>query len=71
MYKRTVWREAHDGDFGTFVPRCARCGRYKSQGAKLMVHWFFRGLYCESCIIDILYDNARSVREINGESVSL
>ena len=58
---KSVWRDAHEGDFAVFVERCSRCGRYPKV---LKVHWFFRGLYCLRCIQDVLYDNSRNVSEV-------
>jgi ribosomal protein L34E len=57
--KRTVWHE-YDKN-GEYVPRCSFCGRFKS---KLHVHWFFTGVYCVSCVQDVLYDNARTIGEM-------
>lgn len=59
----SVWRDfqARTSDY---IGRCSKCGKYepalKKQNIKLKVHWFFNGVYCESCIQDILYDNTRS-----------
>lgn len=55
--KRKVWVDARD----IFVKRCGFCGHYKE---KLKEHWFFKGVYCVSCIQDVLYDNARNLEEI-------
>ena len=46
-----------------FEPRCVRCGRYPKE---LLKHWFFEGHYCERCVNDVLYDNARNVKEIGA-----
>ena len=58
--KRSVWtvvgKDAH-----SFVPRCSVCGYFKKE---LRMHWFFSGLYCRACIQDILYDNCRTIEEI-------
>lgn len=57
---RPVWRLVTPGTT-VFVDRCAFCGAFKKQ---LYMHWFFRGLYCQSCVLDVLYDNCRTVDEI-------
>lgn len=61
---RSIWRDAVIDDL-PYVPRCSCCGKYKK---KLKVHWFFTGLYCIACIQDVLYDNCRTVDEINNPS---
>jgi late competence protein required for DNA uptake (superfamily II DNA/RNA helicase) len=58
--RRTVWREANREEH-RYVPRCSRCGYFKS---KLHMHWFFTGLYCQACIQDVLYDNCRNMEEL-------
>lgn len=55
----SVW---YQPNFDYFEPRCGRCGRYKKED-ELRAHWFFKGIYCLTCIIDILYDNARNLEE--------
>lgn len=63
IFVRTVWRpNQKDGADVHFVPRCSRCGNYKRP---LHVHWFFTGRYCVACIQDVLYDNCRTIEEIN------
>ena len=57
---RTIWLEP---DLNTYVPRCGRCGHYKNK-EDLRQHWFFNGMYCVGCIQDVLYDDARIMREI-------
>lgn len=59
-YRRKVWRPLEDDE--VYVKRCGFCGRYRKD---LRIHWFFSGVYCISCILDVLYDNARSMEEIN------
>ena len=59
-YKRSVWLEFDDT---YFEPRCGRCGRWKKK-EELREHWFFKGVYCLTCIIDVLYDNCRNLEEI-------
>ena len=49
---------------GVYVPRCSKCGRFKSQ-SKLYTHWFFTGVYCVSCIQDRLYNNVRTIKEVS------
>lgn len=56
--KRTIWRKADDT---VYVPRCSKCGKWRKD---LMQHWFFTGIYCVSCIQDILYDNVRNISEV-------
>ena len=63
VFNRTVWRDYDKVRDDVFVPRCGKCGKYRSD---LKVHWFFRGPYCVGCIQDILYDNARNIGEINA-----
>ena len=64
VVKRRVWREV-DPEESVYVYRCSSCGKFKNV---LLKHWFFTGLYCFSCINDVLYDNARNVQEINNDS---
>lgn len=59
MITRRIWRK-HSEDT-IYVPRCSRCGYFKRE---FMQHWFFTGLYCVACIQDVLYDNARTMKEI-------
>lgn len=61
MYKRTVWEPA-DRETTPYVWRCSRCGYRKKD---LFVHWFFTGMYCVSCVQEVLYDNVRSMKEIS------
>jgi hypothetical protein len=56
---KVVWRNAHAEEI--YEPRCSFCGKYKKV---LKKHWFFTGLYCENCILEVLYDDARSFEEI-------
>lgn len=56
---RSVWRDADSTT--PYVPRCSICGKFKEV---LKRHWFFTGLYCIGCIQDILYDDARTLEEI-------
>ena len=56
----SVWRIMKKDEHG-YVPRCSWCGKYVKE---LRVHWFFTGLYCVTCIQDILYDNVRTIGEI-------
>jgi hypothetical protein len=55
----TVWIKA---DCTYFEPRCGHCGKYRKE-EELRHHWFFNGIYCVTCIVDILYDNCRSLEE--------
>ena len=64
---KTVWTP-FDSKASVFVPRCGKCGTYKID---LYVHWFFRGPYCVRCIQNILYDNCRTIQEINGDFKSV
>ena len=57
--KRTIWRDAPEET--KYVRRCSWCGKFKK---KLKEHWFFTGLYCVSCVQDVLYDNARTLEEM-------
>ena len=59
-----IWRVV-DVEESIYVPRCSFCGKFRK---KLLKHWFYTGIYCYSCVQDVLYDNARSVKEINGET---
>lgn len=62
----SVWR-TFDAARSRYVPRCGKCGRYESSmknGNSLYTHWFFNGVYCRSCVQDVLYDNARILEEI-------
>lgn len=58
--KRTVWLIPN---LDIFEPRCGRCGKYKDK-EDLREHWFFNGIYCVTCIIDILYGNVRTLEEM-------
>lgn len=55
---KNVWLEKSP----VFEDRCGRCGKYKNE-KELREHWFFKGVYCITCIIDVLYDNARNLEE--------
>lgn len=57
---RTVWMKPN---LDYFEPRCGRCGKYRKED-ELREHWFFNGIYCLTCIIDVLYSNVRSLREM-------
>lgn len=59
MNKRSVWRDVSDDT--VYVPRCSVCGKWKTA---LKAHWFFTGVYCVGCIQDILYDDARTLSEV-------
>mgnify|MGYP000710079602 CR=1 FL=1 len=58
---RPIWTEP-DREETVYVWRCSKCGSRKE---KLMQHWFFTGLYCLSCILDVLYDNCRTIEEVS------
>jgi hypothetical protein len=45
-----------------FVPRCSYCGRYEDFFYR---HWFFHGFYCIGCLQEVLFDNTRTIAEIN------
>ena len=57
---RTVWRVV-DLEETVYVARCSSCGYRKKE---LREHWFFTGMYCLSCIVDILWDNCRTFEEM-------
>ena len=57
---RSIWRVVNKEDHN-YVHRCSVCGYFKKE---LRMHWFFTGLYCIACIQDILWDNARNLREM-------
>lgn len=59
---RSVWTVVRDGDT-PYVHRCSCCGKFWKE---LRCHWFFTGLYCIACIQDVLYDNCRTVSEIDN-----
>ncbi len=62
--KRSVWRD-FEARTDTYVGRCSKCGTWNKKGkVQLKVHWFFNGVYCVSCIQDILYDDARTMEEV-------
>ena len=56
---KAVWLRV---DTTYFEPRCGRCGKYKDED-ELREHWFFKGIYCLTCIIDVLYDNRYNLEE--------
>ena len=55
MFDNTIWVNAN---CDVYLPRCGKCGSWRKE-EELRQHWFFNGLYCVSCIQDVLYDNAR------------
>jgi hypothetical protein len=59
----TVWTDFNPRT-SEYVGRCSHCGKYSKKEGFLKVHWFFNGVYCTICIVDILYDNARNLEEI-------
>lgn len=65
MKMTTVWRNAEKRDFQVYVKRCSKCGTYKEP---LHVHWFFTGMYCRNCVQLRLYDDVRTVEDMNYES---
>ena len=54
---RKIWVDARD----IMVKRCSFCGKYRNA---VKEHWFFKGVYCVSCIQDVLWDNARTMEEM-------
>lgn len=62
-FKLSVWAEPTDADLALYVQRCSCCGRVKPR-RELRVHWFFTGMYCITCVLVVLYDDARSEKEI-------
>ena len=54
-----IWTTAHVDDI--YEPRCSFCGKFRKV---LKFHWFFTGLYCENCILEVLYDDCRSFKEM-------
>ena len=60
-----IWYEVGRNTCGEYVPRCSRCGRFPS---RLLKHFFFTGVYCYSCVHDVLYKNVWTVKEINAQS---
>lgn len=65
QFSRSLWRP-FDERTSVYVGRCGFCGRFESGHRTLFQHWFFRGPYCESCITDVLYDNCRTIQEVNN-----
>ena len=61
--RKGVWRTVDKDEHG-YVPRCSWCGYFKKE---LKTHWFFTGLYCVRCIQAVLYDNCRTVDEIENK----
>ena len=59
-----VWRNMEDRDKEVYVPRCSKCGTFKEP---LHVHWFFTGLYCRNCVQLRLYDDMRTMEDMNYE----
>lgn len=59
-FVRTVWKVV-DRDAHCYVHRCSVCGYFKKE---LRKHWFFTGLYCIGCIQEVLYDDCRTIEEI-------
>lgn len=57
-----VWRTLEDKNDTVYVPRCSKCGTFKEP---LHIHWFFTGLYCRNCIQYKLYDDTRTIEDIN------
>jgi RimJ/RimL family protein N-acetyltransferase len=55
---KTVWIKPDS----QYLNRCSRCGKYRKED-ELREHWFFRGVYCLTCILDVLYDNCRNLEE--------
>lgn len=65
---RKIWTE-FEARTSEYVGRCSFCGKYKNKkNNNLYTHWFFNGVYCITCIHDVLYDNCRTIKEIQGES---
>lgn len=61
-----IWEE-FEARTSDYVGRCSHCGRYKNQlrdNNKLLVHWFFNGVYCTSCVQDVLYNDVRTLSEV-------
>lgn len=56
-----IWKVLEAEDH-CYVPRCSFCGHYKKE---LRKHWFFTGIYCLACIQDVLYDNCRTITEVD------
>lgn len=66
VYERPVWRNFKDTDLGNvLVPRCSRCGTFREP---LHVHWFFSGAYCRWCVQGVLYDDLRTLEDMNNDS---
>jgi hypothetical protein len=59
MTDKTVWIKKVDGD-GVYVPRCSHCGKF---GKELRAHWFFTGLYCYHCIVDVLWGGYKKLED--------
>ena len=57
---RSVWRVLNSEDHD-YVPRCSFCGYFKKE---LRAHWFFTGLYCRSCIQEVLWNDVRTFKEM-------
>ena len=55
---RSVWLEVPND----YVERCGKCGKHRHI-ENLRMHWFFKGVYCLNCIIDVYYDDTKSMRE--------
>ena len=55
---RSIWI---DYRADVYRDRCGFCGKFKE---KMKEHWFFSGVYCVSCIQDVLYDDARTLEEM-------
>ena len=62
--ERTIWRDVEITDDEGYVHRCSFCGKIKK---KLKAHWFFTGLYCMNCILEVLWNDTRSWKEITNE----
>ena len=63
MKPKSVWRIFNSKRDGVmYVPRCSVCGTFKEE---LRIHWFFTGMYCRDCIQYKLYDDMRTVEDIN------
>ena len=58
---RSVWRDLEPDEVTLHVRRCSFCGKFKK---KLKAHWFFTGLYCFNCILEVLYNDTRSFKEM-------
>ena len=63
MKRRTIWFVFRPEDIHGYVPRCCKCGVYPKF---LLKHFFFIGHYCYSCVQDVLYDNCRTIDEVNN-----